>query len=151
MLGFSPIASEPIGAALFVAGTPGEEQPPPPPPSGHGFEMVTMEPTWRRALRLRAEKAEKVEFARKARKRAELIEKLAAKAVLSDKPDDEIKERIGSLLSEWVELAPKLELNSTRSTSPDSAFLSRVAENIRRLDLEDDEQAAIMLLLMYAA
>lgn len=118
--------------------------------SGHGFEMVSMEPSWKRALRLRAESKQKVELGRKQRKRAEFIEKLAAKEALSTKSDTQIERRIESLLSEWVDLAPKLELKPVAElphADAYRAFMARVAEHIRRLE-EDDETAAEMLLLM---
>ena len=119
-------------------------------PAGHGFEMVSMEPTWKRALRLRHE-AKQVDLSRKKRKRAELIEKLAAKEVMSVKPDAQIETRIKSLLAEWVDLAPKLELKPVAQVPAEDAyqaFMARVAEHVRRLEDEDDEHAAEMLLLM---
>ena len=75
---------------------------------GHGFEMVSLEPTWRRMLRLRTEA--KVKLERKARKRAELIEKIAAKEAMSTKPEPQIEARVRSLLAEWIALAPVLEV-----------------------------------------
>lgn len=119
-------------------------------PAGHGFEMVSMEPTWKRAIRLRHE-AKQVDLSRKKRKRAELIEKLAAKEVMSVKPDAQIETRIKSLLAEWVDLAPKLELKPVAQVPAEDAyqaFMARVAEHVRRLEDEDDEHAAEMLLLM---
>lgn len=116
-----------------------------------GFEMVSMEPTWKRAIRQRAERTAKVELGRKQRKRAEMIEKLAAKEALSAKPDQHIESRISSLLSEWVALAPKLDLMPVEEVPPDDAyqaFMARVAQHMRRIEDEDDEHAAEMLLLM---
>jgi hypothetical protein len=124
------------------------------PQASGGFEMVSMEPTWKRALRVRAETAEKaqrVELARKERKRAELLEKLAAKEATSGKPDEQIETRITSLLAEWVELSPVLDLTPVKQVPPADAyraFMDRVAEQIRRLDDEDEESAVEMLLLM---
>jgi len=115
-----------------------------------GFEMVDLEPTWKRALRLRAE-AKQIGLDRKKRKRAEMLEKLAAKEVLSTKPDAQIETRITSLLAEWVDLAPKLNLTPVAqvpAADAYQAFMARVAEQMRRLEDEDDEHAAEMLLLM---
>lgn len=117
---------------------------------GAGFEMVSLEPTWKRALRLRAD-AKQIGLDRKKRKRAEMIEKLAAKEALSTKPDEQIERRIDSLLAEWVELAPKLDLTPVAQVPPADAyraFMARVAEHVWRLEMEDDEHAAEMLLLM---
>lgn len=77
---------------------------------------------------------------RKKRKRAELIEKLAAKAVLSTKPSDQLETRIASLLAEWAALVPVADAYQS--------FMARVAEHARRLEDEDDEHAAEMLLLL---
>lgn len=120
---------------------------------GHGFVMVDLEPTWKRAVRLRAERKQQisVDLDRKKRKRAEFIEKLAAKEALSEHSEAQIKARIASLLTEWVELAPKLDLKPVDELPQDEAyraFMDRVAKHIQRLEDEDDEQAAEMLLLL---
>lgn len=136
---------------LFRFGDGVEVEQPTPPGGGHGFEMVSMEPSWKRAIRLRAEAKQKVELSRKQRKRAEHIEKLAARDIVSTKPDAQIETRIKSLLSEWVDLAPKLDLTPVAQVPPAdayAAFMDRVAEYVRRLEDEDDENAAEMLLLM---
>lgn len=114
-----------------------------------GFEMTSLEPTWKRALRLRAE-AKQIGLDRKKRKRAEMIEKLAAKEALSNKPEGQIAERIKSLLDEWVDLAPQLDLKPVAQVKPEDAyraFMARVAEQIKRLEDDDDEHAVEMLLL----
>ena len=140
-----------VGQLVITGYAPSVTQVDPSAPAGggHGFEMVSMEPSWRRALRLRAE-AKQLTLDRKKRKRAEFLEKLAAKEVLSPKTDTQIESRIDSLLAEWVDLAPKLELTPVAEVPPDDAyhaFMARVAEQIRRLEDEDDEHAAEMLLL----
>lgn len=122
--------------------------------AGAGFEMVSLEPSWRRALRLRAEKTERVQrvdLARKERKRAEFLEKLAAKETASGKTDEQIEMRITSLLGEWLDLAPTLDLTPIEQVAPADAyraFMARVAEQIRRQEFDNDETAAEMLLLM---
>lgn len=123
---------------------------------GAGFEMVSLEPSWKRALRMRAEKTEKaqrVELTRKQRKRAEFIEKLAAKEAASAKPEAQIDARLSSLLAEWIALAPMIDLTPVAQVSYADAyraFMDRVAGQAQRLkqEDEDDENAAEMLLLM---
>lgn len=116
-----------------------------------GFEMVSMEPTYKRILRERYEQKQKVEFSRKQRKRAEHIEKLAAKEALSDHSETQIETRLESLLAEWVALAPKLDLMPIKEApkaDAEYAFKARVSKKIRQLDDEHEENAIEMLLLM---
>ena len=126
------------------------------PTVSHGFIMVDIEPSWKKALRLRAEaKAAKVQLKnRKDKKRAELLEKIAAKEALSNKPQPVIEERLKALLQEWVELAPTIEVESIPEMDGKQldaaylAFMQQVADRIRRMQDEDDEEAIVALLLL---
>lgn len=118
---------------------------------GAGFEMVSIEPAWRKALRIRAEAKERLQVkqaSRKAKKRAELIEKLAAKEALSDKPAVAIESRLESLMAEWVELKPSIAIDVPGLDGNYAAFLAQVAAQIERIQQQDDEEAVIALLLM---
>ena len=151
MLGFGAIGELPIASFGVTDEVIPPEPEPEPGAQGHGFEMVSMEPTWKRALRLRAEKSAKLDLDRKKRKRAELIERLAAKEALSDRSEPQIQARIKSLLGEWVDLAPKLDTTPVAELPQGEAyraFMDRVARHIQRIEDEDDEHAAEMLLLL---
>jgi hypothetical protein len=151
MFGVSTFGSVTFGSGSLANNVGDIEPPVPPARFNGGFEMVSFEPTYKRILRERYEEKQKVEFARKQRKRAEHLEKLAAKEALSDHSETQIEMRIESLLSEWVELAPKLDLVPAKEVKPMMAyraFMDRVSKKIEQLDDEDEENAIEMLLLM---
>jgi len=116
-----------------------------------GFEMVSIEPAWRKALRLRKEAKDrlKVRLEGKKAKKAQLIEKIAAKEALSDKPESQIEIRLKALLAEWVELKPSIQVDMPGLDDAETAFMAQVALYIERIkqDEEDTDHRVRILLL----
>lgn len=122
---------------------------------GKGFEMggrvareVSFKPLLQRILERReAEKAPEITLPTKeSRKRAKLLEKVAARVALDNNKNGE--QRFMVLLKQWTDLAPVIEPDAlSPAVDQYTAFMARVADQVARIQQQDEEEAILVLLL----
>lgn len=126
---------------------------------GKGFEMggraareVSIKPLLRRILDERAARAEEaaapeVKLATKEkRQRARLLEKVAARVAIADEPNAE--QRFLALMQQWTQLEPAIQPGALGAAVDQyTAFMSRVADQVARIQQQDEEEAVLVLLL----